>query len=129
MKTSILLILLIATLAMPKASQADEFAATACPPMSIAQDSSAPPNLAKNPDFDNCSSGLVSCIPGNCPSLASAAAGWRMHLNSDPSAKITTACVIPSNAPKGGQKMLRVTANGNEGGVVQDIIPSVVSQK
>ena len=52
MKTSILLILLIATLAMPKASQADEFAATACPPMSIAQDSSAPPNLAKNPDFD-----------------------------------------------------------------------------
>ncbi len=121
MKSSILaLTLTIATLAMPSAGRAEPGAANICPQITISP--TAPQNLAQNPGFE-ISCNPASCTEGNCG--ASAALHWRLHAGDHQGAFTTTSCVTPSQVPeKGGQKMLRVTTNGPEGGVWQALTPS-----
>lgn len=89
----------------------------ACPPMSFANNT----NYARNPSFESPSRTPVrTWHNGDATPAASAAPNWVMH-SSNAGATITSR-LIPTTVPQaGGSKMLRITAGGNEGGIMQDV--------
>ena len=102
------------------AATAQSSAASQCPGSSISET-----NLAVNPGFElplrPRQAGQAACWQNGDPLPAnSAAAGWQMHTSND-GAKVCSLLIDSTTPGPSGRRMLAFRADGNEGGIYQDV--------